>query len=262
VGPSVRTRDVDLQLARERLRVSVKDTVVLDAQLWRAIDVEESTWEMEEHNGVQSVVVELAKKETWERWEHLTKRSGTEGDNYTWEQCGRFNEEVRIHIPVPDDVHTNDVDFSLVEGMLKVGLKGQEPIIDGQLWGKIDMKEFANWYLDDHQGRRCIIVSLEKVNVREGWERLLVRDSNREDTVEGSSGPEPGTRKDMDMQVLGQLEHVEYLLQQRRLDDAQRFMGILTHDCEEEAEKEAEEFQAKKKKEDAEKEAAKKAEEA
>mmetsp|Transcript_34164 Transcript_34164/g.68998 ORF Transcript_34164/g.68998 Transcript_34164/m.68998 type:complete len:100 (-) Transcript_34164:137-436(-) len=83
--------------------------------------------------------------------------------------------------------------------------------------------------IDQHEGKRSIVVTLTKVNVREGWRHLLKKDAPPDELL----GPEEVLSNEMDLSVLGQLDRVQALLQQKRLDEARELMNIMTADIRE-----------------------------
>lgn len=53
-----------------------------------------------------------------------------------------------------------------------MGLRGQPPIIDGDLTHRIRMEDCC-WFLD---GKKAIHVTLDKINKMEWWDRLVTTD--------------------------------------------------------------------------------------
>lgn len=151
-----------------------------------------------------------------------------EGQGYSWEEAGRYNEEVRIYVPLDQGEKASDVDFELVEGALRVGVRGRAPVVDGKLWRNVEVED-SDWMIDQHEGRRSVVVTLTKTSVREGWRHLLLRDGSPEELP----GPEEVVSNEMDLSVLGQLDRVQALLQQKRLDEARELMNIMTADIRE-----------------------------
>jgi len=151
-----------------------------------------------------------------------------DGQGYSWEEAGRYNEEVRIYIPLGQGEKAADVDFALSEGSLRVGVKGRAPVVEGQLFRAVEMED-SDWMIDWHEGKRSIVVTLTKVNVREGWRHLLREDAPPDELP----GPDKVVSNKLDLSVLGQLDRVQALLQQRRLDEARELMNIMTADIQE-----------------------------
>lgn len=146
---------------------------------------------------------------------------------YSWEESGRYNEEVRIFVPLDRGEKAKNVDFDLRNNTLRVGVRGRGATVSGDLWRAVEPEE-ADWTVDVHDGRRSIVVTLTKVNVREGWRHLLRQDGKPDELP----GPEEVVSNKLDLSVLGQLDRVHALLQQKRLDEARELMKIMTADIE------------------------------
>jgi len=145
------------------------------------------------------------------------------GDGYSWEEDGRHAHEVKIYVPISDEVSCRDVDFRLREGgILTVGVKGQKPVIDGEpLWGSVDAEE-SDWMVERREGCRSVVVTLTKRNVRESWEFLLKKEG-------AFVGPQPDlVNARHDWAVLEQMDQVQHLLQQHRLEEAQEVLRTMT----------------------------------
>lgn len=152
-----------------------------------------------------------------------TQLRARECQGYSWEESGRYNEEVHIFVPLDRGEKAKNVDFELRNNTLRVGLRGREPTVSGDLWRSVEPEE-SDWTVDLHEGQRSIVVTLTKVNVREGWRHLLRHDGNPDELP----GPEEVVSNKLDLSVLGQLDHVHALLQQKRLDEAREMMKIMT----------------------------------
>lgn len=214
VSEDIVAKDIEFTLAGRSLRVGLRgqQQPLLDAVLWSEVDPEDTYFEVSRQAGQLCVVVYLAKRYV-ETWEQVFQQP------YTWEQGGRYNEEVRVFIPIADHVKLGDIEFQLSHGRLVVGLQGRCPFIDGELWGAVDLAD-CGWMIEEHAGQRAVIVSLAKKHVRENWDRLLK-------TEEGKGGLpvfEPGSRKDVDLAVLGSLDYVNALLNQRDVPYAQQYL--------------------------------------
>ncbi|CAJ1405129.1 unnamed protein product [Effrenium voratum] len=93
---------------------------------------------------------------------------------YEWSYNGEDDsEEIKVLVPVEEGIKSKDCDVKITKKALKVGLKGQEPVIDDSLWKEVDAEE-SSWELDkDSKGRRCIVVVLMKKSKWDRWEFLL-----------------------------------------------------------------------------------------
>lgn len=153
----------------------------------------------------------------------LLKRLARPGDGYSWEEDGRHAHEIKVYVPIGDEVNYRDVAFELAPGgRLTVGIQGCTPVIDGEaLWGSVDTED-SEWMVEQHEGQRSIVVLLTKRNVRESWEHLLKKDG-------AFIGPQPDlVNTSQDWAVLEQMDYVQYLLQQHRLEEAQEVLRNMT----------------------------------
>jgi len=222
--------DVDFKFIGSMLRIGFKgQKPVLQGQVWGDADAEDTYYELQTIDGQRFLVLYLAKDKA-ETWEDVMKPP------YSHEPYGRHLEEIRVTVPISDDVQAEDVEFELSEGQLRLGLRGREPFIDDELWGCVDLED-SNWMFDVHDGQRAIVVTLSKLHIREHWERLLK-------TEEGKGGLptfQPGTRKELDVAALESLEYVNKLLLQKDSDYAKDYLNhIMPKKEEEEASGEAE----------------------
>eukprot|EP00435_Cladocopium_sp_Y103_P039784 s331_g10.t1 len=92
---------------------------------------------------------------------------------YEWSSGEDDSEEIKVFVPIEDSVKAKDCDVKITKKALKVGLKGQEPVIDDTLWKEVDPEE-SNWELEkDSKGTRCIVISLLKKSKWDRWEYLV-----------------------------------------------------------------------------------------
>eukprot|EP00438_Fugacium_kawagutii_P014092 Skav231795 [mRNA] locus=scaffold734:107780:108757:+ [translate_table: standard] len=220
VPQSTTAKDIDFKVCERFIRVGLKnlmDQVLLEGELWSSVDVEDTYFELEDSEDSEDsesgrfLKVYLAKCHV-ETWEEVLKPC------WTWEPAGRHNEEIRIHVPVGNDVKASDLDFRLSYGRIRLACN-DKPLLEGDLWGQVDPTD-CDWMIENHKGQRCVVVSLGKLHVRENWDRLLK-------TEEGKGGWEtfqPGSRKDVDMAVLGSLEYVNTLLHQKDVEYAKEYL--------------------------------------
>ena len=213
VAPGTSAEDVDFELKEDWMRLAVNQEVRLEGELWSSVDTEETYYELEDRDTGRVLVLYLAKNHV-ETWEEVLR------PRYSWEPRGRHNEEIRIYAPVAVDLKSNEVDFMLSYGRIRLSCRG-EVIIDGELWGAVDAGDY-DWMIEDYEGQRCVVISLGKLHVREHWERLL-----RSEKQQGWETFKPGSRKDVDMAMLGSLEYVNSLLHQRDVQYARDYLDYI-----------------------------------
>merc|ERR1712083_838323 len=67
---------------------------------------------------------------------------------------------------------SKDLTVSIEKKHIKIGIKGKEPIIDGDLPKEVKLEE-STWTLQD---KKIVMVQLEKVNQMEWWSKLVTTD--------------------------------------------------------------------------------------
>mmetsp|Transcript_77616 Transcript_77616/g.180009 ORF Transcript_77616/g.180009 Transcript_77616/m.180009 type:complete len:280 (+) Transcript_77616:46-885(+) len=91
---------------------------------------------------------------------------------YSWTNGGDESEDVKVFVPIEDTVKSKDCDVKITKKTLRLGLKGQEPIVEDSLWKECDPEE-SSWEIGKEDGRRCIIVSIFKKTKWDRWEYLV-----------------------------------------------------------------------------------------
>lgn len=100
--------------------------------------------------------------------------NGGDLEKYSWTQTLK---EVNVSFPVPKGIKGKDVVFSISKHKLKVGLRNQDPIVNGDLQEEIKTDE-ATWTLEDSPGNegRQINVYFEKKNQMNWWTTIMKGD--------------------------------------------------------------------------------------
>lgn len=74
VESNIKAKDCDVKIGKKSLKVALKgQEPIIDDVLWKEINLEESTWEMDEDNGKRCMVITILKKGKWDVWTHLLK---------------------------------------------------------------------------------------------------------------------------------------------------------------------------------------------
>ncbi|KAK1392234.1 CS domain-containing protein [Heracleum sosnowskyi] len=139
--------------------------------------------------------------------------NGLDMENYSWTQS---LQEVTINIPVPLGTKSRSISFEMKKKHLKVGLKGQPPIIDGELYQPIKLDD-SIWSLED---QKCISVLLSKQDKMQWW-KYLVKGDPEVDTQQVE--PESSKLSDLDGETRSTVEKMMF-------DQRQKQMGLPTSD--------------------------------
>ena len=146
------------------------------------------------------------------------KEKGQTLDKYSWGQMDI--KEITINVPLPKEIKAKNMDIVWDEKKLKVAIKGQEPIINGELFGAIDSESLI-WTIDDDNKGRNLIITFEK-REQTWWESILKGDKVKVDT--GKISPEASSLSDIkDPELKAQVEKMMF-------DTRQKQMGKPTSD--------------------------------
>ncbi|KAG9104411.1 hypothetical protein FRC06_002646 [Ceratobasidium sp. 370] len=132
---------------------------------------------------------------------------------YRWKQeLG----DVDVFVPVPKGTRARDLVVKIAKKKLSAGLKGQEPILDGELCKEIKVEE-STWTVEDQS---TLMIHLEKINQMQWWENVLTHHPKID-----TRKIQPGNSKlsDLDGETRGLVEKMMY-------DNQQRQMGKPTSD--------------------------------
>ena len=68
-------------------------------------------------------------------------------------------DELTVFIPLPEGVKAKDLDIQIKATRLKVGLKGQPPLIDGEFHKKIKVED-SMWNMESDGNKRLMNLTL------------------------------------------------------------------------------------------------------
>ncbi|TFK30317.1 nuclear movement protein nudC [Coprinopsis marcescibilis] len=124
--------------------------------------------------------------------------------------------EVDVTVPVPKGTRAKDLNVIIGKKKLRVGLKNQEPILDGDLCKEIKVED-STWTIQDQE---YVLVHLEKVNKEAWWENVLTHHP-KIDTRKIE--PMDSKLSDLDGETRGMVEKMMF-------DNQQKQMGKPTSD--------------------------------
>ncbi|OWM79639.1 protein BOBBER 1 [Punica granatum] len=172
----------------------------------------------EEEKAVPEVEMKDAEAEKKEEEEKSgliapNRGNGLDLENYSWTQT---LQEVTVNVPVPKGTKGRFVVCDIKKNHLKVGLKGQPPIIDGELYQTVRPDD-CYWSIEDQS---AISILLTKHNQMEWW-KCVTKGEPEVDTQKVE--PESSKLSDLDPETRQTVEKMMF-------DQRQKSMGLPTSD--------------------------------
>ncbi|QCE15592.1 protein BOBBER 1 [Vigna unguiculata] len=139
------------------------------------------------------------------------KGNGMDLEQYSWTQT---LQEVNVNVPVPNGTKSRFVVCEIKKNHLKVGLKGQPPIIEGELYRSVKPDD-CYWSIED----QCALSILLTKHDQMEWWKCLVKGDPEIDTQKVE--PENSKLSDLDPETRQTVEKMMF-------DQRQKSMGLPT----------------------------------
>ncbi|KAF1974356.1 CS-domain-containing protein [Bimuria novae-zelandiae CBS 107.79] len=143
---------------------------------------------------------------------------------YKWTQTIK---DLDVTISIDGKYKGRDLDVKLTRTHLKAGIKGQDPVIDGDLPHPIHVDD-STWTLETVPGGKEINIHLDKVNQLEWWAHVVTT-APKIDT--SKIQPENSNLSDLDGETRGMVEKMMFDQRQKEMgkptSDEQKKMDIL-----------------------------------
>ncbi|KAH6760501.1 HSP20-like chaperones superfamily protein [Perilla frutescens var. hirtella] len=139
--------------------------------------------------------------------------NGLDMDKYSW---GQSLQEVNINVSVPPGTKSRFIVCEIKKKHLKIGLKGQPPIIDGELFDPVKVDD-CFWSLEDQKSVSILLTKQDQMQ----WWKYLVKGEPEIDTQKVE--PESSKLADLDPETRTTVEKMMF-------DQRQKQMGLPTSD--------------------------------
>ncbi|KAL2339624.1 hypothetical protein Fmac_007564 [Flemingia macrophylla] len=141
------------------------------------------------------------------------KGNGLDLEKYSWTQT---LQEVNVNVPVPKGTKSRFVICEIKKSHLKVGLKGQPPIIEGELYRSVKPDD-CYWSIEDQSALSILLTKHDQME----WWKCLVKGDPEIDTQKVE--PENSKLSDLDPETRQTVEKMMF-------DQRQKSMGLPTSD--------------------------------
>ncbi|KAL5707721.1 transcriptional coactivator [Ranunculus cassubicifolius] len=139
------------------------------------------------------------------------KGNGLDFEKYSWTQT---QHEATVIVPVPQGTKSRSVVCEVKKNHIKIGLKGEAPVVDGELFDSVKVED-CFWSLED---QKAISLLLTKQKGMEWWKCLI----QGEPLVDNQKlEPETSKLSDLDPETRSAVEKMMF-------DQRQKQMGLPT----------------------------------
>jgi len=93
---------------------------------------------------------------------------------YSWSKGSGEEDsgEIQVFVPIEAGIKGKDLDIKMTQKNLKVGIKGQEPIIDDVPFRTLEVED-CTWEIGEHDDQRCVVLTLVKKGKWDNWDYLV-----------------------------------------------------------------------------------------
>jgi len=144
--------------------------------------------------------------------------NGAVHDKYRWTQT---LQDLNVYIPVPAGTKAKHLSIDIKKKGLVAKVQGQNPILDGELFGQVKLED-CFWSIEDDaaNGGRMVSITLTKMNQMEWWKNVV--DGEPEINTQKVE-PENSKLSDLDGETRQTVEKMMY-------DQRQKAAGLPTAD--------------------------------
>jgi len=96
--------------------------------------------------------------------------NGGDNDKYSWTQT---LDEVDVRVEVPPHMKGRHLDVKVTKNRIRVGIKKQDPIIDGELEAEVSE---SMWTLESDKGKKFVCINMDKRKGMCWWKRVVKGD--------------------------------------------------------------------------------------
>lgn len=95
--------------------------------------------------------------------------NGAKFDTYEFTQT---LQDLTVSFYIPEGIKAKNLDIVITAKKMKVGIKGEEPILSGE-WNKIIKTEDTLWTIEDMDGRRVVQIQVDKSDKMTWWDCVV-----------------------------------------------------------------------------------------